>query len=80
MIDVKAFFKSMNTPTEAFLLLIALVISSVISNKSKDVVLFFRKLYWLSLSILFCSMNLSNLLSKSFSKMFENSDNRGIGL
>ena len=41
MIDsIESFFKSMNTPIEDLLLSIALVISSVISNKAKDVDVF----------------------------------------
>ena len=42
MIDsIESFFKSLNTPVESFLLSIALVISSVISNKAKYVDLVF---------------------------------------
>ena len=68
MIDsIERFLKYMNTPIEAFLLSIALVISSIISNKAKDVDLFFfRNPYWLSFRILFCFHEFFQSVIKEF--------------
>lgn len=69
---VECFFRSMNIPTVYCFWSTELVISSTDSVSASDVVRLNLNPYWLSVSNLCLSMNLSSQLLKSFSKVLEN--------
>ena len=68
---VKSFFKSMKTPSVYFFLSRDALISSTKSSSACEVDIEERN-YWLFDKTLFLSINCSNLLLYSFSRILEN--------
>ena len=77
---IECFFKSINTPKVSFFLSSDVLISSTKLISACEVDILVRNPYWLVDSISFVSINVSNLLLYSFSRILENWHSRDIGL